>query len=240
MKNIALIFAGGTGQRMNSKTVPKQFLELYGKPIIIYTLEMFNNHPDIDGIVVVCLETWIDKLEKMIKKFDIEKVISVVPGGTSGQDSIFQGLKAIYENYPNDAYVLVHDGVRPLIDVETISKCIECVHENGSAITVVPAMETIVLKSDENEFGDIVDRKKCRLARAPQCFKVSELYEAHLKARSENRDDFIDSAQLMNWYGTRLFEVLGQPENIKITTPGDFYVFRAILNARENSQIFGL
>ena len=137
MKNIAVIFAGGSGVRMNTRSKPKQFLELRGKPIIIYTLELFDNHPLIDGIVVVCLESWIPFLKKMLKKFEINKVVKIVSGGDSGQDSIYRGLCAV-EDYCKDkgeenAVVLIHDGVRPLIVDETITRNIEKVHEKGSA-----------------------------------------------------------------------------------------------------------
>ena len=147
--NIALIFAGGSGKRMNTKARPKQFLELHGKPIIIYTLEQFEMQPSVDGIVVVCLEGWISHLERMIRKFGMEKVKAIVPGGASGQESIFNGVKKIHELYPEDAVVLVHDGVRPLIDGDTIQAAIECTLEHGSAITTAPAIETITVSRGE-------------------------------------------------------------------------------------------
>lgn len=236
--NCALIFAGGTGQRMNSKTRPKQFLELHGKPIIIYTLEVFENHPDIDSIVVVCLESWIPFLLKKIQHYGISKVIDVVPGGESGQASIRNGVNALYEKCPGSSTVLVHDGVRPLVDEETISRCIAGVAENGNAITAVPAIETIVQETN-GAITDIIDRKACMMAKAPQSFVLKELKQAHDKAVEDGLGDFIDSASLMRHYGHDLFVVEGGPENIKITTPSDFYTFRAFVDARENSQIFG-
>ena len=115
MNNIAVIFAGGSGKRMNTVSRPKQFLELNGKPVMIYTLELFDNHPMVDGIVVVCIEPWIPFLKKQLKKFEINKVGVIVPGGETGQDSIFNGLSAAKECYGEDCNVLIHDGVRPLI-----------------------------------------------------------------------------------------------------------------------------
>ena len=141
--NISIIFAGGSGRRMNTKGRPKQFLEFRGKPIIIYTLELFDNHPEIDGIIVVCLKDWIPYLEKMLRKFEITKVKVVVPGGSTGQDSIYSGLKAVVENFPLNSTVLIHDGVRPLITDDTISNNIECVKKYGSCITCIPATETL-------------------------------------------------------------------------------------------------
>ena len=121
MSNVAVVFAGGTGQRMNTRTRPKQFLELHGKPIIIYTLEAFEEHSEIDGIIVVMLESWIGYTQELIRKYNLEKIKKVVPGGSSGQESIYNGLCAASEFYKDDDIVLIHDGVRPLIDEETIT-----------------------------------------------------------------------------------------------------------------------
>lgn len=238
--NIAIIFAGGTGQRMNTASKPKQFLELHGKPIIIYTLEHFQNHAKIDGIVLVCLESWIGYCKELLTKFHITKVKAVVPGGKSGQESIFNGLEAAYKLFPDDSVVLIHDGVRPLINEQIISDDIACVHNNGSAITVSPAIETIVMKQDDGQVGEIVDRSRCEMAKAPQCFYLKYIYAAHLKAKAEGLNSFIDSASMMKHYGVSLSTVVGPAENIKITTPSDFYVFRAIIDARENMQILGM
>lgn len=236
----AVIFAGGTGSRMNSKTLPKQFLELHGKPIIIYTIELFENHPDVDEILVVCLEEYIPYLKKLLKKFQIEKVHTIVPGGSNGQESIWHGVKALHDCCPEDTIVLVHDGVRPLIDEETITANIACAKENGNAITTSRAIETVILQDDQGHITEIADRSHCAMARAPQTFVLKDLYEAHQRAIAEGRNDFIDSACLMRHYGATLHTVQGPVDNIKITTPPDFYIFRAIKDAQEDSQIFGL
>ncbi|WP_305299586.1 2-C-methyl-D-erythritol 4-phosphate cytidylyltransferase [Parvibacter caecicola] len=236
--NYALIFAGGTGQRMNTKTRPKQFLELHGKPIILYTIEAFENHPDIDGILVVCLEDWIPFLRKKMEHYDISKVVDVVPGGATGQESIYNGLRALGASVGNDHCVLIHDGVRPLVSPETISACIESVGKHGNAVSVTPAIETIVQEQD-GTVTNIIDRAACRMAKAPQCFRIGDLLDAHNMARQDGEGSFIDSASLMRHYGHVLHTVETGPENIKITTPSDFYVFRAFVDARENSQIFG-
>lgn len=239
--NISIIFAGGTGQRMNTASKPKQFLELHGKPILIYTLEYFQKHSQIDGIVVVCLESWIDYCENLLKKYQIDKVLKIVPGGNSGQKSIFNGLDAAYKIVEDKHdIVLIHDGVRPLINEALITNCIASVKKHGSAITVSPAIETILLKTNEGNIGNILKRSECEMAKAPQCFYLNDIYNCHLKAQAEGKDDFIDSASLMQYYGYKLNAVEGPTENIKITTPSDFYIFRAIMDARENLQILGL
>lgn len=237
--NIAVVFAGGTGKRMHSGAIPKQFLELHGKPLIVYTLEKFQNHQDIDAIVVVCLKSWIGKLEKLVNTYDLNKVRAVTPGGETPQESAFQGLLKVREFAKDDDIVLVHDGVRPLVDESTITKGIACTRKNGNAITVTPAIETIFLDNTrEGEVGQILDRSQCLMARAPQCFLLGELYRAQ-KTSLEKGEKFIDSASLMKAYGHKLYTVEGVPENIKITTPIDFYMFSAIIDAKESSKVFG-
>ena len=238
MTNV-LIFAGGSGVRMNTRARPKQFLQFYGKELIIHTLENFQNHPEIDGIVVVCIEDWIPYLKKLLEKYQIDKVKSVVPGGATGQESIYKGLVAIHEYADDDSIVLVHDGVRPFVNESLISDCIKSVKEHGSAITVTPAIETIVTSKDGKITG-ITDRSKCYHAKAPQCFILGELLSAHEKARKEGNTNMIDSASLMQHYGRELYTVLENFDNIKITTPADFYTFKALYEVREQQQIFGL
>lgn len=242
MSNVAVIFAGGTGQRMNSRTRPKQFLELHGKPILVYTLEVFNRHREIDGIVVVMLESWIDYTKELIQRYGLGKVKKIVPGGASGQESIYHGLCAAAELYGSEDTVLIHDGVRPLIDEDTITANIESVRERGTAVTVTAAIETITMKDESGAVGTIIDRSRCELARAPQSFRLGQILDVHKRAREEEGGDsrFIDSASMMKFYGYKLYTVEGKPENIKITTPSDFYIFRAMVDARENSQIFGI
>ncbi len=237
--NIALIFAGGTGQRMNTRTKPKQFLELHGKPILVYTLEQFQKHDEIDAIILVMLESWIDYSRTLIEQYHLTKVTAVVPGGSTGQESIYNGVKTASELFPMESIILIHDGVRPLVDGETISRNIACVKQNGSAITVSPAIETTVVKNEQGMVGDIIERSRCQLAKAPQSFLLHDLWNAHCKAIDDGNLNFIDSACLMRHYGYPLYTIEGSPENIKITTPSDFYIFRALEDARENSQIFG-
>ena len=236
----ALIFAGGTGKRMNTKTLPKQFLELHGKPIIIYTIEHFEAHSEIKDIVVVCVDDWLDYCKDLLAKFNIKKVSQIVPGGETGQMSIFNGLEVLREKYQgNDDYVLIHDGVRPLIDEEIISKNIESVKKYGTAITVKPVIETVVQVDEEDIINNVIERSTCQTAVAPQSFVLSEIYSLHMRAQAEKLFDMTDSATLARYYGLSLHTVMGGSENIKITTPSDFYIFRAIYEARENAQIFG-
>lgn len=239
--NIALIFAGGFGKRMNSREKPKQFLEMHGKPIIIYTLEKFENHCEIDAIVVSCLEEWIEYLERLIRQYGLKKVKCVVKGGRTGQLSIYHGLLAA-ERIANgkDAIVLIHDGVRPLIDQKVVSDNIKGVIKNGSAITCVKTTETVMEVDDSQLITYIPDREYSRLARAPQSFWLKKILKVYKNALEEGKEDFIDSCSMMQYYGKKLFLVEGPKENIKITTPEDFYIMRAIIDAKENAQIFGM
>lgn len=243
--NIAVIFAGGSGLRMHTKSRPKQFLDLNGKPIIIYTLELFDNHPGIDAIVVACIESWIPFLEKQLRKFEINKVVKIVPGGESGQASIYNGLCAAeaYIKRKNvaseDTTVLIHDGVRPLITEETITDNINKVAEIGSCITCIPATETLVVRQQDGSL-EIPSRADSLIARAPQSFLLSDILTAHRRAIDEKKNDFIDSCTMMSHYGYRLGTIIGPMENIKITTPTDFFVLRAMVKVHEDQQIFGL
>ena len=242
--NIGVIFAGGVGSRMNSKkALPKQFLSMHSKPIIIHTLEHFENHEEIDAIVISCVETWLDYMKELVAKYNITKVKKVVPGGETGQMSIYNGLCAAEQVANGEPSVeLIHDGVRPLINAKLLSDSIASVKENGSAITSVPVKETVLMVKDEaqNRIDYVPNRANTRLARAPQSFWLEEILEAQRKAISEGRKDFIDSCSLMQYFGKQLWLIDGPMENIKITTPDDFYTMRALLDAKENAQIYGL
>lgn len=238
--NIGVIFAGGVGKRMNSRVKPKQFLNVYGKPIIIHTLEVFDSHPDIDAIVVACLEEWIPYLNELIDKYNLKKVKKVVPGGKSGQKSIYHGLLAAEEVAGQErSIVLIHDGVRPMIYKKTIDDNLQSVREHGSAITSVTVKETVLVVSEDNAIVDVPNRKDTRLARAPQSFYLDEIIALHRQAIAEGKEDFIDSCSMMQYYGRKLYLIDGPQENIKITTPDDFYTMRALLDAKEEAQIFG-
>lgn len=236
--NVAVIFAGGVGKRMNSKDRPKQFLLVHGKPIIVHTIELFEYHKQIDGIIVVCVEDWIPYMEEMKYRYRLDKIGKIVPGGETGQLSIYNGLCAAEELYGvNGNIVLIHDGVRPLIDAKTITDNIESVKVNGSAITCKLATETVILVDKNSKVCEVPSREASRMAQAPQSFWLSNILEVHRKALADGRRNMIDSCTMMRTYGKELSVVIGPTENIKITTPDDFYTFRALYDARENAQL---
>ncbi|AFV72613.2 IspD/TarI family cytidylyltransferase [Streptococcus agalactiae] len=240
MMNIGVIFAGGVGRRMNSKGKPKQFLEVHGKPIIVHTIDIFQNTEAIDAVVVVCVSDWLDYMNNLVERFNLTKVKAVVAGGETGQMSIFKGLEAAEQLATDDAVVLIHDGVRPLINEEVINANIQSVKETGSAVTSVRAKETVVLVNDSSKISEVVDRTRSFIAKAPQSFYLSDILSVERDAISKGITDAIDSSTLMGMYNRELTIVEGPYENIKITTPDDFYMFKALYDARENEQIYGM
>lgn len=240
MMNIGVIFAGGVGRRMNTKGKPKQFLEVHGKPIIVHTIDIFQNTEAIDAVVVVCVSDWLDYMNNLVERFNLTKVKAVVAGGETGQMSIFKGLEAAEQLATDDAVVLIHDGVRPLINEEVINANIQSVKETGSAVTSVRAKETVVLVNDSSKISEVVDRTRSFIAKAPQSFYLSDILSVERDAISKGITDAIDSSTLMGMYNRELTIVEGPYENIKITTPDDFYMFKALHDARENEQIYGM
>lgn len=230
MKSIAIIFAGGSGTRMNTKGLPKQFLKVGGKPIIIKTLENFEQNPNIDKIYISCKPDWIDYLKEKIENYHIAKVNKIVPGGETGQDSIYNALKAANEENPKDSIVLIHDGVRPFITQELINQNIEDVKKYGSSITATPCYETAIVSDDGKEVQEVPDRNVMYTAQAPQCFYLGEIIDVHEKVRkTENRyDGIVDSCNLMRKNGYDVHMTIGNRNNIKVTTPSDYYVVQAL------------
>ena len=241
--NIAIIFAGGVGQRMGAN-VPKQFLNVYGKPIIIHTLEKFQYHDEIDKIYVACNEKLIPDFKEMVKKYNITKIgeDAIVPGGKTGQDSIYNALKAASKRNPESSIVLIHDGVRPIINEEVISKNIESVKKYGSAITCTAAFETPVISYDGITIEELPKRKYVYTAQAPQSFRLKDVLEVHEKVRKENPDytDIVDTCTLMKTNGFDVRIVEGNRGNIKVTTPEDYIDLLSRLSAEDQKQIFEL
>lgn len=234
----ALIFAGGTGQRMNSRSKPKQFLEMHGKPIIIYTLEHFEYHEEVDNIVIVCLKERIEELRVLLKRYAFTKVSTIVPGGDTGHDSIYYGLEAMKRNVAKDEIVLIHDGVRPMISAELISKNIEMVRKCGNAITAEAVRESVVRSVDGKSISEVPPRNQMYVAKAPQSFWYGDILRLYEKAHEEGIKS-IDSSHLCSMYNEPMNLIMSTKNNMKITEPADFYIYRALFEATENQQIFG-
>lgn len=243
MEKIAIIFAGGVGQRMGAD-IPKQFLEVCGKPIIIHTLEKFQYCDEITKIYVACKEELIDEFKKMVKKYNITKVgeNSIVAGGATGQDSIYNALCAAAKENSGDSIVLIHDGVRPVITSEVIEKNIESVEKYGSAITCTKAFETPIISIDGEGVSFMPQRENSLTAQAPQSFYLKDILEAHKKTREENPNynGIIDSCTLMHRIGFPVHIVEGNRDNIKVTTPDDYLRLLAILSFQDQAKVFEL
>lgn len=239
--NIAIIFAGGSGIRMGAG-IPKQFLEINGRPVIIHTLKLFQNHDMIDRIYISVLEDYIPYMEELIQEFHITKTAAVVSGGETAQDSIYNALKrAEKENEDNDI-VLLHDGVRPFVSYDTIARNIEGVRRNGNAITCTSCYETILLSKDNEMVDSVPYRKDTFAAQAPQSFYLKDIIAAHdmVRAQSTRYENMVDACTIFRSQGLEVHMVSGNRGNIKVTTPEDVYMFRALLQYRENEQAFGL
>lgn len=241
MRNIAIIFAGGSGQRMGSG-LPKQFIEIDGKPIIIHTLELFEEHPMIDDIYIACKADYIEKLQKLVKKNLISKVRKIVPGGTTGQDSIFQALSAAYDDMGPDNLVLIHDGVRPCVNAGTIELNISTATEKGCAVTCNKFFETPVTSEEGKTVESMADRGKTYTVQAPQTFVLGDVYDEHIRTRKENPEyvGIIDTCTLMYKAGKEINLVEGNRGNIKVTTPEDLFIFKGMREYRSSTQALGL
>lgn len=240
-KTLAIIFAGGSGVRMGAGK-PKQFLEVDGKPIIIHTLDIFENHPAVDEIYIACKEDYISRLEKMIGRYDITKVRAVVPGGTTGMGSIYNALKAASEQNEEDAIVLIHDGVRPFISAALIDEVISTVRKDGAAVTCTPLFETPIVSRGGEIVEETPARADCYTAQAPQAFHLGTVLKAHEIVRRDNPDytGLIDNCTLMKSLGMEVPIVKGPRSNIKVTTPEDLFMFKAMLEYRETKDALGL
>ena len=229
--NFALIFAGGVGRRMNNADLPKQFLEIAGKTILSLTIERFQNHSEIDGIVVVCVDSHIDKCRSEISKNNLSKVIDVVPGGETAQESILLGLRRLRQFDEGNNTVLIHDGVRPLIEDELITRNIQTVKEHGSSVTIVACNETVLLEQKDESGGyNALDRESCVIARAPQCYRLNDVLpvaEAAFKAGHE----FVDTYSLMESTGISAVPVECDHKNIKITTHSDYLMAKILIES---------
>ena len=238
MKNIAVIFAGGVGARMKNTDKPKQFLELDGKPIIIHTINKFEECNMIDAISVAIKEEYIDYMKELLLSFEIKKVKWLVPGGETGQISIFNALNAVYKDkaVAKDAIVLIHDGVRPIIDEKLILENIVTARSHGNAITVANASETIVISRDKHQIDFLPKREHVYYARAPQTFFLNDIYNLHLQEMKNGNYNNIDSCSIMFKHGYTLNFVEGKSSNIKITTYEDYYVFKALYELEEKRK----
>ena len=242
--NYAIVLAAGVGQRMRNGGLPKQFLKLMGKPIIIYTLEKFEQSTDIDKVIIVCHGSYVDHMQSLLNMYQIHKVERVIIGGSDRQKSLQRGLdtiKSIGGN--NEDIVVIHDGVRPLVSTTVIHENIRIAKQHGCAITVHPVTESVVItESNKAEMSDFKKRADTYSMTAPQSFQLGKIIDAYQKIENMEQGDIplLDAAMVYSKTGGEVHLVKEQGANIKITTPEDFYFLKAILELEENKYIFGL
>ena len=232
--NVALIIAGGTGKRTQLAT-PKQFVSIEGKPILLYTLEGFQEHPCIDAIELVCLNGWQEKVKKYAIRYNITKLKWITDGGETGQESIRNGVYDLYKYCKSDDVVIIHDGIRPLVDIDVVSDCIRVCNEFGNAVSSLPYNEQIFKTNDGLTTTEFVPRETLRRVQTPQAYKLGKLYRSYKKAFEEEIGIHGSSYTntMMVELGETLYFAAGSDKNIKITTKEDIEIFRALLKLSE-------
>ena len=229
--NIALLTAGGVGSRMGLE-IPKQFIHVNDKPVIIYTLEAFEKHPSIDAIIVVVLEGWEEVLKSYAKQFRISKLKWVVVGGKNGQESIYNGIQKLKSEINKDATILVHDGNRSLISSQIISDSLVTFSTHGSAVAAIPCVEAVFESTDKVSSNRSINRELLLRTQTPHVYRLSELLTAHEEALKKNITDSTASCTLMQALGKKVYFSRGSELNIKITTAEDLELFKAIIRHR--------
>lgn len=231
-KNIALVMAGGVGARMKSP-VSKQFHMVKGKPVIVYTLEAFQQSVAIDEIVVVLLSGWTDILEKYIREYQLTKVTKIVLGGDTGFQSIRNGVNFLKANYEPEDIILIHDAVRPLLSEAVINNNIAGVEKYGNAITVVPTTEALLYSEDGIMSERIVDRSQILRTQTPQSLRLGDLAKLHEDAVAAGVLDTVATCTLLVELGRKVYAVEGDNSNFKLTMPEDVALFEAYLDAKD-------
>ena len=242
--NTAIILAAGVGQRMRSAGLPKQFVSLMGKPIIIYTLEKFEQCREIDQVIIVCHGSYVEHMNSLVELYNLKKVKRIVVGGSDRQNSLQRGLDAVLsvENEADDI-IVIHDGVRPLVKIQTIQENIRIAKQYGCAMTVHPVTESVVVAEQEDiTYANFKKRSDTYSLTSPQSFQLGKLREVFLNEEVLKEGDMplLDAAMVYAKAGERVHLVKEQGANIKITTPEDYYILKAMLELEENKYIFGL
>ncbi len=229
--NIALLTAAGSGTRTH-QDIPKQFIHVNNKPILIYTLEAFQQHPGIDEVCVVVLKGWEDILWAYAKQFNITKLKYVVYGGDSGQESIYNGLEEILRYRSPDDVVMVHDGNRPMVGQDVITDSFVKYSRYGSAVAAVPCMEVVFTTEDGMESEDVLNREVLARTQTPHTYRLGELWETYQQAKEQGLVNMAASCALMHALGKKSYFSKGSEKNIKITTLDDIEIFKALLSVK--------
>lgn len=232
MKNYAIILAGGVGKRMGAE-IPKQFLEVAGKPIIVHSIENFQKNPQVEKILVVCVKDWIDKAWALVKEYSLTKVEWIVEGGSTGHDSIRNGVFFLKDKLDADDYVIVHDAVRPVLPQKAIDELIKVAHDKGNASSSIECHPPIVYTEDHESGISDVDREHVMLTASPQMFKYSLALHCYEQAEEENYHTSTFTSSLLIHCGERVYFARGTQCNIKVTQKADLALFEALLKVPE-------
>ena len=228
--NVAIIIAGGVGSRMNMD-IPKQFIHIYGKPVIIYTLEGFQRHPEIDAIEVVCLSGWEDTLRDYARQYGIAKLKWIVTGGASGQESIRNGVYNLEGELAEDDIAIIHDGIRPMVDSSVLSDVLRVCRLHGNGVTATPYNDQIFRILDDHSTREYITRETLRKVATPQAYNYGLLLRSYQRAFAENIG-ITGSAYtntMMVDLGHTLYFAAGSDKNIKLTSKDDLALFKAYL-----------
>lgn len=236
MANIGLIIAGGAGNRMH-QDIPKQFITVNEKPVIVYTLEAFENHPEIDAVAVVCIEGWEQVLRAYAKQFNISKLKHVVPGGKNGQESIRNGITELEKHFDPNDIVLIHDAIRPMVSAEIISDNIRVCMEYGNATTVIPCAEAMLQTQDGKISAGAYPRDNLKRTQTPQAFHLGQICDLHRRALEAGITNSIASCTLMIEMGEQVYFSAGSEKNVKLTTVEDIDIFKALLSAKRSEWL---
>ena len=236
--NVAVIIAGGSGSRMH-QDIPKQFINVYDKPVIIYTLEGFQRHPENDAIEVVSLDGWHDILKAYAKQFNIDKLKWVVSGGNTGQESIRNGVFHLEGICSEDDIVVIHDGIRPLVDDTVLTDVIIKCRQYGNGVTSMPYNEQIFRIKDEVSTCEYIPRETLRRVATPQAYRFGKLDWAYHEAFEKEIGIYGSSYAntMMVDLGETLYFAAGSDKNIKLTTKDDLEIFKAYLKLEKDTWL---
>lgn len=234
---VALLTAAGSGTRMG-QDIPKQFMHVENKPVIIHTLEAFQNHPSIDAIIVVTIPTWTDVLKAYAAQFNITKLRWVVPGGETGQESIYNGLAALKEELSDDDVVMIHDGNRCMVSSEIISDSLVTFKKYGSAVAAIPCVEAVFRSNDNGVTSDIsIPREQLFRTQTPHTYTLGKLLWAHDEAKKQGIKETAASCTLMQALGETVYFSKGSETNLKLTTVDDLLIFQALLHTKKDNWL---
>lgn len=233
--NIAILTAGGTGSRMN-QAIPKQFMLINDKPLLVYTIERFQNCSNIDRIAITCLSGWEEKVWEYVKTYNLNKVKYVVTGGSTGQESIYNGFNKIQCDCNDNDIILIHDGNRPMVSSEIINRGIETCKKYGNAVAYIPCQEVMFLTDDMKKSNKQIERSKLARTQTPHLYYVKNMKDIYEQAEKRGIKDCVAMCSMCEMLGIETNLYLGSERNIKTTTPDDVDIFKALLAVEKNEE----